>query len=218
MNFSPPTTRSLAARIPELTATRKGKLVSATLDLGDAHLYRWSGQSTLARAAASNAAEIYAELEAAISAGRVRTLLCDCTLDQIERLPLGTTRDDLIRQTRDDLQLAQNFARESNDYTGTRMIELRQARYSRLTGRNEDRVAAIEGVANAAQSLGDESVLSEAFTYLGDELAARGEIQSALNRYRQAIAVLDGSEALAWETWPRRALHQWYEQHPTTLD
>jgi tetratricopeptide (TPR) repeat protein len=203
---------TVAARTPRLSTSRKGKLLLARLDLGEAHLLRWRGEAALALEPASRASAVFTELGSPSNAGRVESMLSDCALDVAERVAQGTHRDSLLRLARRHIDLARAFAQEGEDQMSTWMIRLREARYSRLVRANEDRIAAILKIARLAQAVEDEVMLSEAFTFLGDELASQGEIESALNRYREAIAVMEGSEVPAQEKWARRSIHEWREQ------
>lgn len=70
-----------------------------------------------------------------------------------------------------------------------------------------DRVGALEAVIRQGRALGDEALIAQGLTAMGDELISRGERESALNCYRQTLGALDGSQAPALAVQARRALH-----------
>lgn len=195
----------LVAQAPE------HRIVAATLAWLEAHLYRWRGQPELALRPAAAAAEVYTEASSPASAARSQMMVADVALDLAERFPDGMDRYGMLRVARPHVQLGLRLARAAHDEIGQGMARLTQARYSRLAGRNEDRIALIEQVARTAQQRDDEALLAQAFTALGDELAALGEEESALNRYREVLAVLDGSDVPALGIWAHRALHHFHE-------
>jgi hypothetical protein len=59
------------------------------------------------------------------------------------------------------------------------MTRLVRARLSLVAGENIDRQAIIKDVASAAARLGDEAVLAQAMTALGNEFVGRSERESA---------------------------------------
>ena len=75
-------------------------------------------------------------------------------------------------------------------------------------GNDVDRLAILEHQAQAARRLGDVGLLGEAFTALGDELAACGQSEAAQTCYRQVLGILDGSDLRALGAWAWRALHR----------
>jgi|GEM_PF-5699986 len=83
--------------------------------------------------------------------------------------------------------------------------------YSRLAGKNEDRVGLLESVARRARSLDHPLLEGEVYTALGNEFASQaGKTGEALICFRKAFRLLLSSHAPAYAVWPLRALkHDW---------
>jgi hypothetical protein len=64
----------------------------------------------------------------------------------------------------------------------------------------------IEAAFRAAHHLDDDALRAQGLTVLAEELDARGEHDAALNRYRDVLHVLDGSDVPAAGIWAQRAL------------
>lgn len=104
------------------------------------------------------------------------------------------------------------LARNAGDPIGEALLGLAGARISRLMGTDEHRMSMIEHAPRVGEQFGDEAVLAHAFTTLGDELAAQGEREAALYRYRDVRHLLDGSDVPALGVWALRAEHRIVEQ------
>jgi tetratricopeptide (TPR) repeat protein len=82
--------------------------------------------------------------------------------------------------------------------------------YSRLMGKNEDRVRLLESVAQFARSLDDSILEGQVYNTLGDEFSSQHRIEEALTCYRRAFHLLLSSHAPSLAVWPLRALkHDW---------
>jgi tetratricopeptide (TPR) repeat protein len=191
-------------------------LTLATLNWIQALLYRWRNQPDLALNPAQVAADVYIEAGPPGSASRMWASLADVELDLGERLPDGTAHQQHIARARQHLHLATSLAAEAHDKIGQEFVRVRCIRLDRLARSNQSQLLRIEHVLRAAHRLHDEAVLADALTALGDELAAQGQVASAIDQYRQVIGLLDGSQVTAMGVWARRALHDLLEQHPKT--
>jgi tetratricopeptide (TPR) repeat protein len=84
--------------------------------------------------------------------------------------------------------------------------------YSRLTGKNEDRVGLLESVARHAHNMAHPALEGLAYTTLGDEYASHdGMSDDARTCYATAFRLLLSSSAPAYTVWPLRALKQDWE-------
>jgi tetratricopeptide (TPR) repeat protein len=198
--------------LPQVAPAPERDLAEATLAWLEANLYRWRGQPELALRPAAAAAEVYTEASAPTSAARSQLLIADVALDFAEHLPEGMDRYGMLTIVQPHLQLALELAAEAHDAIGQGMAELTHVRYGRVVGHTEDRIARIERVAHTARRHDDDGLRAQAVTALGDELTALGETESALNRYREVLVMLEGSEVPAMGVWARRALHRAWEQ------
>ncbi len=189
-------------------------LDAITLQYVQAHIHRFGGMPEEALLPALRAAEIYTEKGSPESASRTQMFASDVVLDLAERAPEGIDRHGFLQMARPHLELAANLAREANDTGAIEMIQLRRARLGRLGSTDENRTRTIEDVVHGAWRRGDSLLLTEGYTTLGDELAARGERESALGCYRRALEVVDTSEHPAAGVWARRALNRDGEFHP----
>jgi tetratricopeptide (TPR) repeat protein len=190
------------------------RLTSATLDWLQALLYRWRNQPALALDPAQAAADVYIEAGSPASAARIQTVLADIELDLAKRLPEGTARAQHIARARGHLHLATRLATEAYDEHGQEMAHLRAIRLAQVAQPGQSQQRRIERVVRVARRLRDDLVLADALTLLGDDLSAQGQIEPAINQYRQVIGLLDGGQAPAVAVWARRALHKHLEQHP----
>lgn len=162
--------------------------------------------------------QVYAQVPApAISRGRNEYLLADFALDVAERIPDGpadANRTEFLRLAQQHLDIAEFLGRQTDDGPGRGLIALGRARYSRLHGTNEDRVARIEWALEVGQRREDHALLAQGFTALGDEYISQGEQERGLDCYRQALGLLDGSAFPVLSVQPRRKLLRASEMPP----
>jgi tetratricopeptide (TPR) repeat protein len=188
-------------------------LESATVDWVKALLYRWRGEPERALGPALTAARAYTLAGAAPSAARIHSVVADVALDQAARLPTSSERNRLLEMAQSHLDLARRLAEEVLDQPGAVLVQLIQVRARRLMRSNENRVAQIERLARTANRFHDHALVGQAFTAIGDEWSSLGERQSSLGAYREALAVLDGSDVPALAVWAQRAIRWDQEWH-----
>jgi len=184
------------------------QLVAATAEWFQSQLYRWRELPEQAILPATTAGTLYTELGSPISAARSQLIIAEITLDIAEKESDATRRHDLAMDAQPHIALASRLAGDAGDQIGAGIISLADARLSRLIGKDQDRIALIEQIANVGQRLGDEAVLAQAFTALGTELAAQGNTEAALQRYRDVRHILDGSDVPALGIWALRAANR----------
>ena len=199
--------RHLDGAIAIRRRTKIDPLTAANVEWMEAHLYRWSRQPARALQPALVAAQIFTESGSPASAARIHTFAADIQLDFADTLPLGSDRDAQIVAAGDHLALAQDLAEEAQEEVGIGLALLTEIRYSRIIGENESRIDLTEDVIHAARLLGDAALLAQAYTTLGDELAALNRLDAALSCYQHSLDVLKGGEVPALGVWAERALH-----------
>lgn len=192
--------------------TRIDPLVAANVEWMEAHLYRWRRQPALALQPALVAAQVFTEAGSPASAARIQTFTADIQLDFAGALPDGSDRDAQIALAGGHLTLAQELAGEAHDDSGISFALLTEIRYSRMAGENEDRLALAEDIIRAAHRLGDNVLESQAYTTLGDELAALNRLDAALSCYDQSLDMLIRGEVPALAVWAQSATHRAREQ------
>jgi tetratricopeptide (TPR) repeat protein len=191
----------------KLAPLAPGHLVdAATTEWIQAHIFRARSQPELALRPALAAADIYLDAGQPTSAARIQILVAEIALDLADHFTIGSARSAFAKLGHAHTQVAKGLAKEAGDAIGEALAALASARYSRLCGRNENRIARLERVAHTAQQLDDSALLAQAVTALGDELASLGEKEQALNRYRDVISVLDRSDMPTLSLPARRAL------------
>ena len=192
--------------------TKINPLTGVMVEWMEALLYRWSRQPARALQPALVAAHVHTESGAPASAARSHMLAADVQLDLADAFPYGSDRDAQIASAGEHILLAQEFAEEAHDDITVSMALLTEIRYSRLAEENESRLALAEDVIHAARRLGDTALLIQAYTTLGDEMAALHRPDAALDCYQQSLDVVAGGELAALAVWSQRALHHAREQ------
>ncbi|HEX8037253.1 MAG TPA: hypothetical protein VF510_25585 [Ktedonobacterales bacterium] len=180
-----------------LRLVRSHALEKATLDWTQSLLCSVGKKPDYALELALHANEGYAR-QSAPSRIRSHVLVAGAALDRAESMTDRTRSRALIqKQALPYLDSAKRLAHIVDDNAGLGLTILLGARASRLLGYDEIRERQIEPVIHLARRLDDETLLAQAHTALGDEYASQGKFSRALSAYRDALGVLDGSEALA---------------------
>jgi tetratricopeptide (TPR) repeat protein len=179
-----------------------------------AMLYRWRERPERALSPALSAAEAYMRAGSSASAVRIQTVVADIALDLARNAVGSTQRCSLVATASSHLDLALRMAEELGDASGQVLTRLIATRASRMRNDNVSRVGLIEVLAREGRQLHDEALLAQAFTALGDELVALGELESGRRCYREVLGLLDGSEVPALAIWARRAYHRAREWQP----
>lgn len=200
--------------IPSLPERRE--LGAANLTWVQAHLDRTRGQPDLALLPAIAVSEVYSRLAPPVSQDRIHVFVAATALDIAATFkdgPSAANRAPFLLLARQHLARTDQLVREAHDRNGRVLAQVMRARYNLLSGHTTDRVGALEKAIRTARHLEDEALLAEGLTALGDEFAARGERESALDCYRQVLDALNGSQIPALETFARRALLHDQESH-----
>jgi hypothetical protein len=200
--------RDLLPPLPSSVADPELHLVAATIEWFQSQLYRWAGQPERAIGPAMFAGALYTKLGSSVSAARSQLAIAEIQLDIAAREPLPDRRHDLALEAQSFIEMAMTLLSTDRDEIGTTLISLTDVRLSRVLGRQEDRVARIHAIATRGLCLDDEAILGQAMTSLGDELAARGECEHALQRYHDVRHILDGSDIPALGIWALRGMHR----------
>jgi len=180
---------------------------AATIEWVQALVHRLRGQPERALRRATAAAEVYIEHGISISAARIQTLVADIALDLAILLTRRQhNREAMVALAMPYCELALRLTDDVHDEIGRGLALLTSVRCSRISGSNMDRIASIERVQRTAQRLGDTALLAQALTGLGEEFAARGEMESARACYRSVLSVLDGTDMPSLGLPARRAL------------
>lgn len=205
---------------------------AALLSWLDAQLARIRGRPDQAVQLATAAADLLLDLNQPLNAGRCHTIAAECAFELIEELrsPSHTMRppfDNAI--TRDPSRLlntgrsfawrAIELARTAQDPIGMGMAQLALRHGARLDGDagvDGSGLAAVEAVARIVRWTGDVSLGGRVETARGDELAAIGDGEAALNAYRRALRLLEEHDLRGLAFWPQLALHRTLdrEDHP----
>lgn len=179
---------------------------SANIEWVQANLERWRGIPELALRHANAAAHVFSESLNLGTAARVQVLVADSALDFAKSFSGEGDSEYVIRLAFSHVQLARQFATEAADEIGLGMVQLAQARYSRICRLNENRVNTIESIARLARRRHDDALLAQAFTALADEMVFLGEREQGMNLYRDVLTLLHGSDVPALGVWARRPL------------
>jgi tetratricopeptide (TPR) repeat protein len=168
-------------------------LRAGTLALLAALLHRWTGDPARGLQEAMAGAEAYAEwgvtrIQRQYLA-RLQRVVAECALDLAEASAphlRGLGRDTYLRIARPAIQRALALARETDDAASLGMALLIRAREQRLRGSQTSRLTTIAAVVKSAEELEDPALAILAYTARGEELAARGEREAALDSFQTA--------------------------------
>ncbi|MFI5273872.1 MAG: hypothetical protein ACHQ4H_12635 [Ktedonobacterales bacterium] len=184
-----------------------GSLARGTLAWMRALLARWSGRLDDALRDATLAASAFAASGNAASQARILLHLADCLLDRGSSYPHASDAcSAAVAQAQRHLRLALGKAQEAQDAIGVQLVLLADVRAGRMANTVRSPFVVIEAAFRAAHHLDDDALRAQGLTVLAEELDARGEHDAALNRYRDVLHVLDGSDVPAAGIWAQRAL------------
>jgi len=119
--------------------------------------------------------------------------------------------DRYLRVARNHLYAAQPTPDSRHTPAVEGSLRLVYSAYSRLTGKNEDRLGMLQSILPLAYGLRDSILEGQVYTALGDELSFQNREEEALTCYRSAFDILVSSHAPALAIWPWRALKQDWE-------
>lgn len=194
------TARTLLAQIPG------APLEAATTLWVQADLELLRGQPERALRPALAMLAVYNREATPISQDRAEIFVAQATLAFAATMPAGSDRQALLQLARPHLERGEQLAREAQDRPGQGLYHIGRAHYERLCAIASDRVTSLEAVIRLAHEIGDVAVLAQARTALGDEFAARGEVEAALTCYRETVEVVAVSEVPVLAVPAQRAL------------
>jgi hypothetical protein len=198
------TARSLTSLLPD-----GGRLVGP-IEWNLALVHRWRGDPEQAMRHGLAALDVYAAQGTASERARLHIVLTDIALDLS-----NVYADDVVSDAHDRvLTLAEPFliraqaeSQFAGDPSARAMATLAYVRYLR-SSRNmgADRLAVIASVIREAEDLDDLTLLGQAITAQGDELAAQEALESSQRAYHSASSLLTRIGAPGLGYWARRAL------------
>ncbi len=184
-------------------------------------LHQWRGEADHALWLAQEASDIFARLEPqagvsrdASAQARVDVLVVECACDAAAYFQEGKAFRAYRSIARDYLQEALRLTNEADNLPARGLAALAQTRFKRLTTPigiargHKDRVARIDLVIHAAEEAKDLAWMNTAYTEMGREYEAYGDVPSAKRWYSAARDLLDGSEMPALSVWANRGLHR----------
>lgn len=195
-----------------LTTQPPHAVVAAPIEWTHALLERWRGNLALAFQHALRANACYEAMNTDadyVAHARLRIVAADIALDLAEQAELAaqsSRAERFVWLAQPLIRTAYEYLQGTPDTAGEQLALLSFVRLRRLQALTDDFRPLIEHIARSAQGGGDLPLLGQALTALGQDYAARGELDSALNLYRAALETLAHSQAPALQVWPRRAL------------
>lgn len=174
-------------------------------------LLRWRGEYELALTQAMEAADGYAIHGPPGTEGRIRSIVGEIALDLAERCqhnhqPVACAAF---------LALAEPYIIDaaalaaSDDHTATEMMALiTNCRLQLLKGEvnSVERISWLEELAGRGAEKQDPAIVAQAYTQIGREYEAQGDIPAAKHWYQRALAHLKESQMAALGVWAQRAL------------
>ncbi len=169
-------------------------------------LHRWRGDAPEALRHGLAASEMYAELSDLRSRGRIQLVVADIALDLAEFYRPGDARDTYLAMAGGYIERGHALAQSENDPVGVHLSHLAQARRARVAGSDESPTAAVTAAIRDALRWNDTSLLSVAYTTLGNHFEARGDHEGARFCFREVVDCVAGSDVRAMAVWALRAL------------
>jgi tetratricopeptide (TPR) repeat protein len=172
-------------------------------------LHRWRGESSIALPIAMEVAEAPSIRSSPQVCGRIETIVADLSMDRAETFagdPASYIRASCLTIAGKYLRSSEMALLASPDIGGAAMARLARVRFSRMTGANEDRLAAIASLERLGRTIADDSLVIQALTARGEELLAQHEREPALAAFRQAVDLARQSQVAAMGARARRAL------------
>ncbi len=181
---------------------------AAKLEWIRSQLYRWRGQPERGLRHALAGAEVLSVVGPRDHFVWAQTAIAENALDLADAFPSPVTgaRDAFAELASRHTTGALMVAREIDHHGLEGYALLIKARLGRVLGRNENRIAAVEGVLSLAHRIGDVSLSCRAHTALGDEYMTRNETEVARACYRRAVDMVTGSDVQVSGARAQRAL------------
>lgn len=206
------TTIDLIQQARRLAALMPPTPLLASTEWNTALMERWRGDYSKALQHAQSALDIYRATDASpINIARLRLFIAqvanDCSTDAATH---GATQlvDRNLRLARRHLNAAQPPSESRLSPAVEGIFRLTYSTFSRLSGKNEDRVGLLESIARLAQDLHDPVLEGQTFTALGEEFSFQGREGEAQLCYQFAFETLETSQAPSLGVWPLRHLRQ----------
>ncbi|HEY7022330.1 MAG TPA: hypothetical protein VH349_14525 [Ktedonobacterales bacterium] len=170
---------------------------------------RWSSDYQQALVEAVAAVGYYRQMHDPEMLSRIEGLTGEILLDLAEQSRIHGDEEacaDYLARAEQYIQRAIQIA-VAGDYQGSeygaRIIRARLLLLQQMPG---DRIPLLEELANTAKQHQDMALVCKAYTGIGRECEAVGDIAAAKEWYRRAIASLKESQAVADTVWAQRAL------------
>jgi tetratricopeptide (TPR) repeat protein len=190
-------------------------VLSAATEWNTAVMEQWRGDHERALQHALRALGIYrASGESSLNVSRLQLFIAQIALSgAAASIAQGATLlvDHYLRVARVHLYAIQPFPDSQHTPALEGGLRLVYSAYSRLTGKNEDRLGMLQSIIPLASALQDSILEGQIFTSLGDEMSNQGRAEEALTCYRIAFDILISSHAPAFAVWPLRALKKDWE-------
>lgn len=181
----------------------------ALLNWTRALLLRWRGLYEVALVHAMAAADVYASAGEPGSASRIQTIVAEIAMDLAERF----RRQHQMQACASFLVLAEPYLQRAVDLARLNAIEssevmalITETRLHVLLGHPGDRKPLLRRCASRARQHQDNAVVAQAYTALGGEYEAVGNIRLAVRWYEKALAILNEAQLAALGVWAQRAL------------
>jgi tetratricopeptide (TPR) repeat protein len=155
------------------------------------------------------AADMYEQLGPSGSCVRIQAVVADIALDLAESFGVishSRGRDAFITLAEPYLTSALDVARRTCDRPGEGLALLAYARLARLRQDETNPLGLLEHVVRVARDLPEATLLGQAYTALGRELAARGIVDAASSHFRMAQDVFAVTGEIALQVPAQRAL------------
>lgn len=197
-----------ATLIPQVP---KDHLAQFTLAWTRALLLRWRGDYELALTSAMEAADGYAIHGTRAMTGRVCSVVGEIALDLAERFRnnhQSLAFDTFLALAEPYIVRAVELAAADDHGSTETMAFITNSRFQLLRGEGGSgkRIAWLEELAHLGAEHQDSAILTQAYTQLGREYEAKGDLSAAKRWYQRALAVLNESKMVALGVWAQRAL------------
>jgi tetratricopeptide (TPR) repeat protein len=181
---------------------------------------RWMGQPWRALELIDAALELLHGSGTLADSGRVFAVSAEIALDcvaapdDLAAYRLRQNAVGLLARAERHARLTLDLCRQRGDRPGEHLARLAQVRHGRAVGLDENRLATLDGTIEFAVARGDVSLLVQAYTAVGDELAWQEQWLAAREVYELAEQVASHSEVPVMGHWARLALDRLAPDEP----
>ena len=139
---------------------------------------------------AKQTCQLYAQLGSPLSLVRIQILCGNIALDLAETYPSSSNMADRYMRFAQSYSERSTMTKTLQDPSGEGLAMLLDARFGRVARTPAvDSLKVIAATIHKASELGDSALLCQAYSELGDEQTARGELLGARNSFRKALDV-----------------------------